>query len=71
KLPCDATFHHRSFRSSAELLFGRRLTVKLPEVVPTSQSRSQFDDIDLKKKGKMKEYADTAAKPNPHSFQVA
>jgi hypothetical protein len=46
------------------------LTVKLPEVVPTSPSRSKFADIDLKKKEKMKEYADTAAKAKPHSFQV-
>jgi hypothetical protein len=65
-----ATPHSTTGISPAELLFGRKLTVKLPEVVPTSPSRSKFADIDLKKKEKMKEYADTAAKAKPHSFQV-
>jgi hypothetical protein len=45
-----ATPHSTTGVSPAELLFGRKLTVKLPEVVPTSPSRSQFADIDLKKK---------------------
>ncbi|CAB4008646.1 hypothetical protein BSL78_21779 [Paramuricea clavata] len=65
-----ATPHSTTGISPAELLFGRKLAVKLPEVVPTSPSRSQFADIDLKKKEKMKVYADTAAKAKPHSFQV-
>ena len=46
------------------------MNVKLPELVPTSPSRSQFADTDLKKNEKMKEYADTAAKARPHSFKV-
>jgi hypothetical protein len=46
------------------------LTVKLLEVVPTSQSRSLFADIDLKKKRKMKEYADTAVKTNHTAFKL-
>ena len=46
------------------------MNVKLPELVPTSPSRSQFADTGLKKKEKMKEYADTAAKARPHSFKV-
>jgi hypothetical protein len=45
-----ATPHSTTGVSPAALLFGRKLTVKLPEVVPTSPSRSQFADIDLKKK---------------------
>jgi hypothetical protein len=46
------------------------LTVKLLEVVPTSQSRSLFADIGLKKKGKRKEYADTAVKTNHTAFKL-
>ena len=65
-----ATPHSTTGVSPAELLCGRKINVKLPELVSTSPSRSQFADTDLKKKEKMKEYADTTAKARPHSFKV-
>ena len=65
-----ATPHSTTGVSPAELLFGRNMNVKIPELVPTSPSRSQFADTDLKKKEKMKEYANTATKARPHSFKV-
>ena len=65
-----ATPHSTTGVSPAELLFGRKLNVKLPELVHTSPSRSQFAEIDLKRKEKMKKHADTAAKAKPHSFKV-
>lgn len=65
-----ATPHSTTGVPPAELLFGRKMTIKLPELVPTSPSRSQFADIDLKKKEKMKVYADTATNGRPHTLQV-
>ena len=47
--------------SPAELLFGCKMTVKLPEMVPTASSRPSFAETDLKNKEKMKTYEDTAS----------
>ena len=56
--------------STSANIFRQKMNVKSPELVPTSPSRSQFADIDLKKKEKMKEHGDTTAKARPHSLKV-
>jgi hypothetical protein len=61
-----ATPHSTTGRFPAELLFGRKLSVKLPELVQTSPSRSLFAHKDCTQKEKMKIYADTATKAKPH-----
>ena len=45
-----ATPHSTTGVSPAELLFGRKMIIKLPELVPPSPSRDQLVDIDLHKK---------------------
>ncbi len=56
--------------SPAELLFGCKMTVKLPEMVPTASSHPSFAETDLKNKEKMKTYEDTASNAKPHPFKV-
>ena len=63
---CETTAPHPiptlSGVSPAELLFGRKLVVKLPELVNTVPSHSLIADTDRKPKGRMKAYADTRSK---------
>ena len=54
-----ATPHSNTGVSPAELLFGRKLVVKLSELVNTAPSRSLIADTNRKPKGRMKAYADT------------
>ena len=65
-----ATPHSTTGVSPAELLFGRELVVKLPELINTAPSRSSISDTDMKQKAKMKAYADTRSKAHPHSLKV-
>ena len=65
-----ATPHSTTGVSPAELLFGRKLVVKLPELINTAPSRSSITDTDMKQKAKMKAYADTRSKAHPHSLNV-
>ena len=55
-----ATTHSTTGVSPAELLFGRKLVVKLPELINTAPSRSSIADNDIKQKAKMKAYADVS-----------
>ena len=57
-----ATQHSNTGVSPAEVLFGRKLVVKLPELVNTAPSYSLIADTDRKPKGRMKAYADTRSK---------
>ena len=57
-----ATPHFNIRVSPAELLFGRKLVVKLPGLVNTAPSRSLIAGTDRKPKGRMKAYADTRSK---------
>ena len=65
-----ATPHSTTGVSPAELLFGRELVVKLPELINTAPSRSSISDTDMKQKAKMKAYADTRSNAHPHSLKV-
>ena len=65
-----ATSHSTTGVSPAELLFGRKLVIKLPELITTAPSRPSIADTDIKQKVKMKAYADTKSKVHPHSLKV-
>ena len=65
-----ATPHSTTGISTAELLFGRKLVVKLPELINTAPSRSSIADTDMKQRAKMKAYADTRSKAYPDSLKV-
>ena len=65
-----ATPHSTTAVSAAELLFGRKLVVKLPELITTAPSRSSIADTDMKHKAKMKTYADAKSKAHPHSLKI-
>ena len=64
-----ATPHASTDKTPAELLFGRKMRIKLPEVSPT------VIDCDLRckdatAKRKMKEYADDRNNAKPATFQI-
>ena len=65
-----ATPHSTTGVSPAELLFGRKLVVKLPELITTAPSRSSIADTDMTHKAKMKAYADAKSKAHPHSLKI-
>ncbi len=67
-----ATPHSTTGVSPAELLFGRKLGVKLPELIKTAPSRSLIADADRHEtKGEeKKKYADTRSKAQHRTQQI-
>jgi hypothetical protein len=65
-----ATPHSTTGVSPAELLFGRKLGVKLPELIKTAPSRSLIADADMRQKAKMKPYVDTRPKAQHRTVQI-
>ena len=64
-----ATPHASTDKTPAELLFGRKMRIKLPEVSPTVID-SDLKCKDATAKRKMKEYTDDRNNAKPATFQI-
>jgi hypothetical protein len=64
-----ATPHASTDKTPAELLFGRKMRIKLPEVSPTVTD-SDLKCKDATAKRKMKEYTDDRNNAKPATFQI-
>ena len=61
--------HTTKDKTPAELLFGRKMKTKLPEITPTVND-PDLRNKDSNAKEKMKSYADNRSNAKPNRFQI-
>ena len=65
-----STPHQTTHACPCELLMGRQIKTKLPELPPQHPTYNHISSKDLHAKQKMKEYADRRNRAKPHRFSI-